>query len=131
MEVRSQGEDWGWLHEHSLKGASAPQLAERESGKKSGPAGEARDHCFWVHKERRFRTTPKQAPEMAEHCLSKLQRQGQATDIILDSRGGHRLLELLLLPPRILCASTGHYPPPPGSLYSTPLPRSHDPGPTP
>ena len=37
-EVRSQGEDWGWLSEHSLKGASAPQLAGRESGKKSGPA---------------------------------------------------------------------------------------------
>ena len=37
-EVRSQGEDWGWLHEHSLKGASAPQLAGRESGKKSGTA---------------------------------------------------------------------------------------------
>ena len=37
-EVRSQGEDRGWLHEHSLKGASAPQLAGRESGKKSGPA---------------------------------------------------------------------------------------------
>ena len=36
-EVRSQGEDWGWLCEHSLKGASAPQLAGRESGKKSGP----------------------------------------------------------------------------------------------
>ena len=32
-EVRPQGEDWGWLHEHSLKGASAPQLARRESGK--------------------------------------------------------------------------------------------------
>ena len=37
-DVRSQGEDWGWLREHSLKGASAPQLAGRESGKKSGPA---------------------------------------------------------------------------------------------
>ena len=37
-EVRSQGEDWGWLHEHSLKGASAPQLAGRESRKRSGPA---------------------------------------------------------------------------------------------
>ena len=37
-EVGSQGEDWGWRHEHSLKGASAPQLAGRESGKKSGPA---------------------------------------------------------------------------------------------
>ena len=38
LEVGSQGEDWGWLHEHSLKGASVPQLAGRESGKNSGPA---------------------------------------------------------------------------------------------
>ena len=37
-KVRSQGEDWSWLHEHSLKGASAPQLAWRKSGKKSGTA---------------------------------------------------------------------------------------------
>ena len=37
LEVRFQGEDWGWLHEHSLKGATVPQLARRESGKKSGP----------------------------------------------------------------------------------------------
>ena len=37
-EVRSQGEDWGWLRDHSLKGGSVPQLARRESGKKSGPA---------------------------------------------------------------------------------------------
>ena len=37
-EVRSQGVDWGWLRGHSLKGASAPQLAGRESGKKSGTA---------------------------------------------------------------------------------------------
>ena len=37
-EVRSQGEDWGWVHEHSLKGASAPQLMGSESGKKSGTA---------------------------------------------------------------------------------------------
>ena len=35
--VGSQGEDWGWLREHSLKGASEPQLAGREPGKKSGP----------------------------------------------------------------------------------------------
>ena len=37
-EVRSQEEDWGWLREHSLKGARAPQLARRQSGKKSGTA---------------------------------------------------------------------------------------------
>ena len=37
-EVRSQGENWGWLCEHSLKGASGRRLAGKESGKKSGPA---------------------------------------------------------------------------------------------
>ena len=37
-EVGSQGEDWGWWREHSLKGASVPQLAGRESRKKSEPA---------------------------------------------------------------------------------------------
>ena len=63
-EVRCQGEDWGWLCEHSLKGASAPQLAGRESGKKSGPAEQARDHCFGVRKERGFRAAPKRPPEM-------------------------------------------------------------------
>ena len=54
MDLRPQGEDWGWLCEDSLKGASMPQLARRESGKKSGPAEQARDHCFWVCKERGF-----------------------------------------------------------------------------
>ena len=47
LEVRSQGEDWGWLCEHSLKGASAPQIARRVSRKKSAPAEEARD--FFLH----------------------------------------------------------------------------------
>ena len=49
-----------------------PQLARRESRKKSGPAGEARDHCFRVREKRGFlfcvpkdgRAVPKQAPEM-------------------------------------------------------------------
>ena len=36
-EVGSHIEDWGWLFEHSLKGASVAQLAGREFGKKSGP----------------------------------------------------------------------------------------------
>ena len=37
-EVSPQGEDRGWLREHSLKGASVPQLAVGESREKSGPA---------------------------------------------------------------------------------------------
>ena len=73
MEFRSQGEDWGWLREHSLKGASVAQLAGRESGEKSEPSEEARDHCFGVCKERGFlphvhtegREPPKQALEMS------------------------------------------------------------------
>ena len=99
MEVGSQGEDWGWLCEHSLKGASAPQLAGRESGKKSGTAEEARDHCFGVHEESGFREPPKRAPETGMSC--GYQR---------DTRDGDETLRLLLQPPGSLCASTGHYP---------------------
>ena len=65
--VGSQEEDWGWLREHSLKGASAPQLAGPESGKKSGAAEEARDFflplCFLVREERGLRALLKGAPE--------------------------------------------------------------------
>ena len=65
--VGSQGEDWGWWREHSLKGASAPRLAGRESGKRSGAAEEARDSflplCFLVCKERGLRARLKGAPE--------------------------------------------------------------------
>ena len=64
--VGSQGEDWGWLREHSLKGASVPQLAGRESGKKSGAAEEARDFllplCFLVLEDRGLREPLKGAP---------------------------------------------------------------------
>ena len=67
--VGSRGEDWGWRRKHSLKGASTPQLAGRESGKKSGPAEEARDFflplCFLVHEERGLRALLKGAPERA------------------------------------------------------------------
>ena len=66
-EVGSQGEDWGWRREHSLKGASAPQLAGRESRKKSGAAEEARDYflplCFLVREKRGLRTLLKGAPK--------------------------------------------------------------------
>ena len=85
-EVRSQGEDWGWLPEHSLKGVSAPQLAGRESGKKSGAAKEARDHCDRVHEERGFlpclptesRAPLKQAAETSTSCGYQLGPQRPA-----------------------------------------------------
>ena len=74
--VGSQGEDWGWLCENSLKGASAPQLAGRESKKKSGAAEEATDFflplCFTVREETGLRAPPKRAPETGasrgDHC---------------------------------------------------------------
>ena len=86
MEIRPQGEDWGWLHEDILKGASVQQLAGRESGENSGPAKEARDHCFGVHKERGFlpcvptegRAPPKQAPETGTSHDYQLRPQRQA-----------------------------------------------------
>ena len=66
--IGSQGEDWGSLCEHSLKGASARQLPGRESRKKSRAAEEARDFflplCFLVHKERSLRAPLQGAPEM-------------------------------------------------------------------
>ena len=66
-EVGSQGEDWGWMCENCLKGASAPQLARRESRKKSGAAEETSDFflplCFWLCEERGLRAPFKGAPE--------------------------------------------------------------------
>ena len=67
-------------------------------------------------------------PQKTEHCLSELQRRVRAVAISSDPRDRHELLTLLLLPPRILCASAGHYPHPTGSLCNTPLPGSCDTG---
>ena len=66
---------WVWIPGRGLglvawtqsEGASAPRLAGKESGKKSGTAEEARDFflplCLLVRKERRFRAPLKGAPE--------------------------------------------------------------------
>ena len=84
MEVRSQGEASGWLREHSLKGASAPGLAGRESGKRSGTAEEARDFffplCFLVHEERGLRALLKGAPEIGASRSYQRGPQRQACD---------------------------------------------------
>ena len=69
-------------------------------------------------------------PETAEHHLSELQRQARDAAIILDPRDRHGLLLLPPLPPRILCASSGHYPHPAGSPCSKALAGFHDSGPT-
>ena len=100
-----------------------PQLARRESRKNFGPAEETRDHCFRVHEERGLlphvptegRVPPKQAPETGTSCGYQLGPQRWARNAMLPP-----------LPPKILCASTGYYPHPPGSLCSRPLPGSQD-----
>ena len=65
-DVGSQGEDCGWLREHSLKGASAPQLAGTESRKVWSCLRGKRlfwPLCFLVHEERGLREPLKGAPE--------------------------------------------------------------------
>ena len=109
-ELRAQGEDWGWLYEDSLKGAGESQLARRESGKKSGPAKEARDHCFSVCQERGFlphvptkgRALPNQAPQTGASCGYQLRPQRRAWNA-----------NTAAVATKNLCASTGHYQPPP------------------
>ena len=82
--VRSQGEDWGWLCEHSPKGVSAPQLARRESGKKSGAAEETRGFfltlCFLVCKERGLGKPLKGAPETGVNHSFQHEPQRRAWD---------------------------------------------------
>ena len=56
-------------------------------------------------------------PQKAEHRINELQRRVRAVAISSDTRDGHETLTLLLQPPRIPWASTGHYPhlPPQGA----------------
>ena len=83
----TEGEDWGWLHEHRLKRASEPQLAGREYGKKSGTA-------------KRQETIDSRCARRgdSEHCLNELQRQAQAAAISADTREWHETLRLFLQP---------------------------------
>ena len=97
--VGLQGEDWGWWREHSLKRASAPRLARRESGK-----------SLDLPKRQENIVSGCVRRGDSEHCLNELQRQARATAISVDPRDGHEMLRLLLQPPRSLCANTGHYP---------------------
>ena len=109
------------------EGASAPQLPGRESGKCLDQL--KRQETIVSGCTKRGDSFPV-CPQNTEHCLSKLQRWAQAMAISLDPRDRHEMLTLLLLPPKILCASTGPYPHTPRSLCSPPLPGTRDPGTT-
>ena len=64
--VESQGEDWGWQREHSLKGLAHHSWLGGRPGK-SLQLPKRQDFflplCFMVLKERGFRAPPKLAPE--------------------------------------------------------------------
>ena len=128
LEVRSQREDWGWLRKHSLKGASAPQLTERESRKKSGPAREPRPLLWGAQGEG---NSSSMCPQKAEHCLSEFQRHVQAVAISSDHRDGHELLSCHCCHQEscVQVQVTIHISPS-RSLCSPPLPGSYDPGTT-
>ena len=94
-EVRPQGEDWGWRHEHSYLGVCPGKSLEL-------PKRQETFSCLFVSRCARRGDL--------EHCLNEFQRLAQDAAISADTRNRHETLRLLLPPPRSLCASTGHYP---------------------
>ena len=124
LEGGSQGEDWGWLLEHSLKGLVRHSWPGGSPGKSLELPNrqETISGLFVSWCARRGDS---------EHRLKQLQRRARAVAISTDPRDGHETLRLLLPPPRSLCAAqvTIHTSPP-GSLCSPPLPGSRDPGTT-
>ena len=74
VSVGSQGEDWGWWRDHSLKGASAPQLAGGSPGKGLElPKRQETFSCLFVSWCMRRGDS--------ESCLNELQRWARATAI--------------------------------------------------
>ena len=96
--VGSQGEDWGWLCEHRMKGASVPQPGG-SPGKRLELPNRQETTVSWCTRR-----------GDSERHLKELQRWARAAAISADPRDGHEALRLLLPPPRSLCASTGHSP---------------------
>ena len=102
-EVRSQGEDWGWWREHSLKGLAHHSWPGGNPGKSLQlPKRQETFSCLFVSWCARRGDS--------ERRLNKLQRLARAMAISADPRDGHETLRLLLPPPRSPCASTGHSP---------------------
>ena len=98
LELRSQGEDWGWLREHRLKGAGRHSYL-------GGSPGKTLD----LPKRQDTIVSGCSRRGSSEHSLNELQRQARVSAISVDTRDGHEMLRLLLPPPRSLCASRGHY----------------------
>ena len=101
--VGSQGEDWGWRREHSLKGLAYHSWLGGRLGK-SLQLLKRQETFSCLFLSRRARRGD------SERRLNELQRRAQAVANSADPRDGHETLRLLLPPPRSLCASTGHSP---------------------
>ena len=97
--VGSQGEDWGWLREHSLKGLAHHSWP-------GGSPGKTLD----LPKRQETIVSQRARRGDSERRLNELQRRVRAVAISADPRDGHGTLRLLLPPPRSLCVSTGHSP---------------------
>ena len=79
--VGSQGEDWGWRREHSLKGLAHHSWLGGRAGKSLQlPKRQETFSCLFV--SRRARRGD------AEHCLNELQRRTQAAVISVGPRDG-------------------------------------------
>ena len=101
--VGSQGEDWGWRREHSLKGlAHHSWLGGRPGKSLQLPKRQETFSCLFVSWCTRRGNS--------ERRLNELQRWVRAAAVSADHRGGLETLRLLLQPPRNLCASTSHSP---------------------
>ena len=101
--VGSQGEDWGWRREHSLKGLAHHSYPGGSLGKGLElPNRQETFSCLFVSWCARRGDS--------ERCLKELQRWARAAANSGDPRDGHETLRLLLPLPRSLCASTGHSP---------------------
>ena len=98
-EVGSQGEDWVWRREHSLKGLV-------RHGHPGGSPGKSLE----LRKRQETIVSGCVRRGDSERRLKELQRWARAAAISADPRDGQETLRLLLPPPRSLCASTGHSP---------------------
>ena len=102
-EVGSQGEDWGWRCEHSLKRLAHHSWLGGSPGKSLQlPKRQETFSCLFVLRRARRGDS--------EHRLNELQRRARAAAISAGPRDGREMLRLLLPPPKSLCASTGHAP---------------------
>ena len=91
--VGSQGEDWGWRREHSLKGLAHHSWLGGSSGKGLQlPKRQETFSCLFVSWRARRGDS--------ERRLNELQRRARAAAISADPRDGRETLGLLLPPPK-------------------------------